>query len=128
MIDVFTISNEAIQVVNQNIPATLKHSTGYGTQNFRQVPEYTETRIMAQVQPMSQQDLQHTNGMNIQGTLRKVYVYGFVNGASCPDATGGDLIVFPETPSAPAQTWLVMQALETWPTWSAFACVLQQDD
>ena len=128
MIDVFSISNGAVQAVNANIPATLMKSTGYTTsEDFQQVPQYNQTAVMVQVQAMTQQDLQHIDGLNIQGTMRKVYMYGAVNGASCPDATGGDLLMFPQTPDGEVQTWLVVQALETLPTWSALACTLQTD-
>ena len=73
MIDVFSISNGAVQAVNANIPATLMKSTGYTTSDdFQQVPEYSQTAVMVQVQAMSQQDLQHIDGLNIQGTMRKV--------------------------------------------------------
>ena len=129
MIDVFSISNSAVQAVNENIPAMLMKSTGYTTSDdFQQVPQYSQTSVMVQVQAMSQQDLQHIDGLNIQGTMRKVYMSGAVNGVSCPDATGGDLLMFPQTPDGEVQTWLVVQALETWPTWSALACTLQTDD
>lgn len=104
-------------------------STGFSTSDdFQQVPEYESTTVLANVQALSGADLQHINGLNIQGTMRKVYMYGDVKAISRPDATGADLLVFSQDPSSPPQTWLVSQVMETWPDWCCVIVTLQTDD
>lgn len=104
-------------------------STGFSTsEDFQQVPEYESTTVLANVQALSGSDLQHINGLNIQGTMRKVYLYGDVKAISRPDATGADLLVFPQDPDSSPQTWLVSQVMETWPDWCCVIVTLQTDD
>ncbi len=123
------IANGVTQTVNPNTSVTWMRSTGFSTsEDFQQVPEYESTTVLANVQALSGSDLQHINGLNIQGTMRKVYLYGDVKAISRPDATGADLLVFPQDPASSPQTWLVSQVMETWPDWCCVIVTLQTDD
>ena len=116
----------AITSVNADIRATLKRSTGYATgADGTQTPTYATLSGMIQVQAMSQTDMQKTNFLNIQGTMRAVYMRGNWGGVIRTDQKGGDVLSFGETPNCPVKDWKVVQALETWSNWCKLAVVLQ---
>lgn len=75
-----------------------------------------------QVQPITWRDLQQLEGLNLQGTRAKIYVYGQVEGLVRVTNRGGDLITFPD-----GSVWLVAQVLEGWHTagWCSVAATLQ---
>jgi len=75
-----------------------------------------------QVQPITWRDLQLLDGINLQGTRAKIFVYGQVEGLVRVDKRGGDLITFPD-----GKVWLVAQVLEGWHTagWCSVAATLQ---
>lgn len=119
--DLHTIVSGAISQVNAFVPATLRQSTGYTTAaDGTQVPSYTETQMMIQVQGLSGDDLKQMDGLNIQGTKNAVYLSGpDWNGAVRVGKQGGDILIFNN------QIWLVIQQLEGWPNWVKLAVVLQ---
>lgn len=117
-----------IGVVNSDIAATLRRSTGYTTlPGGKQVPAYADTTGRAQVQALSASELKHINDLNIQGVLRKVYLYGDWGGPVRADATGGDLLVFPRVKGGANATWKIVTIFETWTDsgWCAVGVVLQ---
>ena len=128
------IVRPAIQAVNPDTPAKWLVSTGY-TPNAagKQIPAYaTPVRVRAQVQPPSGKALRHAEFVNIQGTLRSVYMYGAPSAVSRVDAKGGDLVQFPQVVGAPVDNWLVFLVEEQgWNVndgaWSRVAVVLQTD-
>jgi len=125
-LNLHSIVRGAIQSVNDDIPATLRRSTGYTTgPNGKQVPAYTDTTGNVQVQALGPTDLKHMNDLNIQGVLRKVYMYGDWGGPIRADATGGDLLKFPRTRGGAIETWKIATVFETWPDWCAVGVVLQ---
>ena len=123
------IVNACTQNVNPNQTVTWVRSTGYTiNEYFQQVPASVSVQIEAQVQALSGSDLQQTDALNIQGTMRKVYLYGNIQAISRPEAIGGDLLLFPETPNGEIKTWLVSLVSETWPDWCSVIVTLQNDD
>jgi hypothetical protein len=80
--------------------------------------------LRAQVQPMTWRDLQQVSGLNLQGTRRKIYLFGRVDGIVRVLHKGGDLITI-----APGGVndgvYLCTQVLEQWPDWVSVAAVLQ---
>lgn len=78
----------------------------------------TAFTLMGQVQPMGWKDLQQTDALNLQGTMRKVYLYGQVEAIVRPDNKGGDLITDPS-----GRVWLVSNVLEDW-TYSGWCAVV----
>lgn len=110
----------AIGVVNPHTPATMQVSTGYTTSaSGSRTPTFTATDVMVQLQSMSYQDLKQIDGLNLQGVLKAVYAQGNFNGVNRPKEQGGDLLVIG------ADTWLIVQVLETWPDWCKFIVNLQ---
>lgn len=118
----------AIQAVNTDIAATLRRSTGYTTDAAgKRTPVYADTTGRVQEQALSSAELKHVNDLNIQGVIRKVYMYGNWGGPIRADATGGDLLVFPRVKGGPAVTWKIVTTFETWTDsgWCAVGVVLQ---
>ena len=120
--DLRGIANGVSSTVNPNKTVTVLRSTGYTIGAGRkQVPSYaTPVEGPGQVQALDGKDLQQLDGLNVQGTIRAIYLRGALAGVIRPDGTGGDLV---ET--ADGQTWLVVKVLESWPTWTKAAIVLQ---
>lgn len=120
-----------ISAVNPPIPCTIQVSAGYAIgADGSQVPAYTTySGIPCQVQSLTAQDLRHLDGLNLQGTLRAIYLTGNVEGVDRAAIKGGDLFTMPDMPSFPGPTvWLVSQVLEHWngrTGWTKCAVVLQ---
>jgi hypothetical protein len=83
----------------------------------------TALNLIAQVQPMTWRDIQNVDGLNLQGTRYKIYLYGEIDGLVRPERKGGDLIIIPS--GRHAGTYLVAQVLEQFPDWVSAACTLQ---
>lgn len=127
--DMHALVSGLIGVVNPFITAQLSKSTGYTTgPSGKRTPTYAAAvTVQIQVQALSAEQLQHLDGLNIQGVMRKVFLEGDWQGVFRPDAGGGDLFNFKSTPAAPAaQNWKVVQVLETWPAWCSLAVQLQK--
>lgn len=117
------LANTAIQTINPNEIVTVLRSTGY-TQGAgaRQVPSYADPITgSAQVQALDGDDLKQIDGLNIQGVIKAIYLYGELAGTIRPDQTGGDIIKRKNN----TETWLVVKVLEGWPNWSKAVIVLQ---
>lgn len=107
------LAGRAIGVVNPPISAQVSQSTGYTTAaNGDQAPAYAAPiTLTVQKQELSFKDLQHVDGLNIQGELCSVYLSGQIYGIDRGTAKGGDLFVFG------GATWLVVAIPEQWPDW-----------
>jgi hypothetical protein len=128
LIDVRTLANRTIQVVNDNITLTWDRSTGYNTAASGQRTEtFASQDIQAQVQGLSAAELQHIDGLNVQGVMRAVYMYGNIQGVVKADQKGGDILHFAEIQGGTIRRWRVIQVLETWQTWCKVAVILQSD-
>ena len=126
--DLRSVANAASNAVNGNISVTVQRSIGFTIgAGLNQTPMY-DTPVIgpAQVQALDGAELRHLENLNIQGVLRKIYLTGTLAGVIRPQSKGGDLITI--SAPAPAEvigTWLVVKVLESWPTWTAAAIVLQ---
>lgn len=111
----------AIGAVNPPVTATIKQATGYTTAaNGKQAPSYgTPFTASVQLQELSFKDLQHVDGLNIQGVLRSAYLNGAVYGVDRGTAGGGDIFTIG------TQTWLVVAVPEQWPDWCRAILQLQ---
>lgn len=127
MIDVRGMANTLIQQVNENISADWIRSTGGYTTDAagHRTPAQSTTTIQAQVQGLSASDLQHIDGLNIQGVKRSVHMYGNVQGVVRSDQQGGDILRFPEIPGGAVRDWRVIAVMETWADWARVVVVLQ---
>ena len=119
--DLRTISNAATNTVNPNLPVTVQFSMGYTVgAGLKQIPSYSAPVAgFAQLQALSEEDVKHLDGMNIQGATWSIILHGALNGALRANAQGGDLVTFN------GQTWLTVAVLEQWPLWTRAAIRLQ---
>jgi hypothetical protein len=114
MIDVRGMANMVSSTVNDNKTVQVFVSTGYTTgAGQRQVPSYADPVTgYAQIQALDSIDLKHIDGLNLQGTIKTIFMYGALAGVVQPQNKGGDLVKFD------GNTWLIVKVVEAWPTWT----------
>lgn len=115
------IANSAIRRVNPNISAILKKYAGEIIGPGRKpVPSYLPDQIVTiQLQPISRGDMQHVDGLNIQGLAKVIYVNGNYFSVQREMEQGGDIFVIN------GEQWLVVEPVELWPDWCRLIAVLQ---
>jgi hypothetical protein len=115
------IASGAITAVNPFITGTMFSSLGYTTApDGERVPSYADPVVASiQVQQLTSEDLKQTEGLEIQGATRSVYLNGTWNGIVRPLIKGGDMLVFNN------QNWLVVAVPESWPDWTKIIVCLQ---
>ena len=115
------IASRATAGVNPFVSVTVRRSAGYIIgQGRRQVPAYDEPVTgQAKIQALEGKDLKQLDGLNIEGTCRAIYLHGNLAGVIRPKSQGGDIIEFN------GEQWLVVKVLESWPSWTKCAIVLQ---
>lgn len=126
--DLRSIANQVSEVVNPNLTVTLQASTGFTVgAGLKQVPTYaTPVAGPAQIQALDNSDLTHIEGLNIQGSIRAIYLRGNLAAVIRPDSEGGDIITIASPAPTPyIGTWLVVKIIETWPLWAKALIVLQ---
>lgn len=126
--DLRGIANGVTSTVNPNQTVTVLRSTGFTTgAGAKQVPSYAApVSGPAQIQALDADDIKQLDGLNIQGTIRAIYLRGTLAGVVRPNQTGGDLVtIAAPAPVALRGTWLVVKVLESWPDWTKAAIVLQ---
>jgi len=86
--------NPITNTVNKNIVVTLQTSSGYSIgAGQRQQPQYNPPITgIAQIQALDGSDLRQIENLNIQGTLRALYMYGNLAGVMRSDSKGGDIV------------------------------------
>lgn len=119
--DLRGLANGVTSTVNPNQTVTVLRSTGYTIgAGRRQVPGYAAPVTgPGQIQALDANDIKQLDGLNVQGTIRAIYLRGNLAGVIRPDGTGGDIV------QIAGQDWLVVKVLEGWPTWTKAAIVLQ---
>ncbi len=115
------IANNAITSINPNIPAILKKYAGEAIGPGRKpVPSYLpDQNVTIQLQPISRGDMQHVDGLNIQGLAKVIYVNGNYFSVQRELEQGGDIFVIN------GEQWLVVEPIELWPDWCRLIAVLQ---
>lgn len=119
--DLRGLANGVTTTVNPNQTVTVLRSTGFTTgAGAKQVPSYAApVSGPAQIQALDADDIKQLDGLNIQGTIRAIYLRGTLAGVVRPNQTGGDLVTIGGV------TWLVVKVLESWPDWTKAAICLQ---
>lgn len=115
------IVSGAIGAVNPRISAIVYPSNGFATAaDGSQVPVYGQPVSLAiQKQELSFKDMQHVDGLNLQGIFCTVYLNGAIYGIDRGTAKGGDRFIIA------GQTWLVVAVPEMWPDWCRVILCLQ---
>ena len=119
--DLRSLVNDVVQSVNDDEQVTLLQSDGYTIgSGGKRTPKYkTPVTVFAQIQALDGVDLKQIDGLNIQGTIRAIYISGELAGVIRPDQMGGDII------QRNGQDWLIVKVLESWTNWTKAAMVLQ---
>lgn len=124
------IANMAIQAVNPDIPVVVKLPNGFTIDpvSRRQVPAYTSTNAMGQLQALDGDDLKQISSLNIQGSIRAMYLYGSVAGVIRPDGSSQSHVVFTSNEAGviKSREWGVFKVLESWQDWCKVAIVYQE--
>ena len=121
------IVSPAIATVNPFQQFTIKTSTGYTTNpDGSRVPTYATSVASGQMQALTYKDLQHLDGLNLNGVQRAIYFTGEVDAIIRAAGKGGDVIT-----DTNGNVYLVTQVLEQWdegssgPSWVKVAVTLQ---
>lgn len=115
-----SIVSGAISSVNEMIPMFFTINQGYTTaSDGTRTPRTRIVNTEGQFQNITAKELQHLQGMNLQGDLGVVYVNGNFDGVVRSEKRGGDTVSFNN------KCWLVVQVLEQWPDWCKLAICLQ---
>jgi len=124
--DVRSIANPFTQITNPNQEIAWLQNSGYTTDaTGHRTPLQTTVPIQAQIQGLSAADLRHLDGLNIEGVLRSVHMFGNVQGVVRADQKGGDILQFPEIPGGTIKNWLIIKVMETWTNWARVVVALQ---
>lgn len=131
MINLRGIANSAIQQINPNQLIKISAPNGYTVDpdTLLQMPAYTQLTAQGNVQALTSDDLDQMSGLNIEGTLRAVYLYGNWGGVLRPDGQPNTILSFVtnESGTTKERDWNVFQVLEMWQTWCKVAVVLQAE-
>lgn len=121
--DLRGLANGVTSTINPNETVTVLRSTGYTIgAGAKQVPAFAAPVTgPAQVQALDANDIKQLDGLNIQGTIRAIYLRGTLAGVVRPNQTGGDIVKRKND----SETWLVVKVLESWPDWTKAAITLQ---
>lgn len=113
-----------IGTVNPPIPVQIRVSIGSKPGvDYTPIPQYASPiTVSAQVQELSLKDLHQIEGLNLNGTVRNLYINGNINGGQRVTLKGGDVIILPD-----GTVWLVTAVPESWPDWCK-AVITEQND
>lgn len=121
-----SIANAAIQSINPNIPVIVYVPNGYTVDpdTLRQIPAFITQTGFGNVQALDGDDLAQVDKLNIQGTIRAVYLYGAVAGVIRPDGQPSAVLEFAH--GGVSGKWGVFKVLEMWQNWCKVAVVYQE--
>lgn len=118
-----SIVSGAVGVINPFETVALSSSVGYTTnRDGSRIPLYATTSAQAQVQALQYKDLAQIDGLNLNGTRRKMYFYGEVDAVVRMLNEGGDTIT-----RGDSSVWLVAFVFEQWPDWCSICATLQDE-
>ena len=105
-----SIANNLTQSINPNKQVIARRYAGMTVGAGRvPIPSYSaDESVTVQLQPLSAGDLQHIDGLNIQGIVKSLYVNGDFYSNDRKLNKGGDIFIID------GQTWLVVDMVEQW--------------
>ncbi|KGQ33201.1 hypothetical protein [Gallibacterium anatis] len=116
--DLHTIANNAITVVNPNIPAVLKLNEGYTVDDTgARIAKFSQVNVEIQAQSLSTADLSLFDTLAQQGQMLNVYIYGQIHALRRISQQGADTLTFKAFGEDKPSEWLIKQVAESFPTW-----------
>lgn len=118
------IAASVIGAVNPPVALRFFQSQGYTTgPDGSRTPAYLPpVAVIGQVQPLTYRDLLQSDGLNLNGVRRAIYMSGEANAVVRAAVKGGDYFMTPD-----GYLWLVDMVLEAYPSWSKLSVTLQDD-
>jgi len=106
-----SIANNVIQMVNPNVTASLQVFSGIVTNSDgSRAPTYlAPVTIQVQRQSLTADELRQVDGLNLSAEKYGFYLEGSIVGILRADNRGGDLLTMPN-----GNIFLVVQVLERW--------------
>jgi PKD repeat protein len=125
MINVRGIANMSIQAINPNTLITISVPDGYAVDplTLRQIPKYNKVSGQGNVQALDGDELRQADALNIQGTMRSVYLYGALAGVIRPNQQPSAQLEFDN--GGISGRWNVFKVFETWQNWCKVGVVYQ---
>jgi hypothetical protein len=116
------IVSNVINAVNPNQVVQVQASNGYtrGPDGKRTPTYHPAVQAYCQVQQLTGRDLRQLEMLNIQGSMRKIYITGSIDAITRMNRTGGDIVTLADN-----TVWLTTMILEQWPDWCAVSVTLQ---
>lgn len=113
-----------VSAINPTQTVQIAMGSSY-TQNadFSRTPVYSIVSAPAQIQALIGSDLRAVEALNVEGTLRALYLYGNVTGLIRASQKNGSLVKF-----ADGSVWMVFVEFEPWNVtagWSKVGVVQQ---
>lgn len=125
------IANTAIQGINPNREITLRTGTyEIDPATLLQVPVYTDTILQGNVQSLTSDDLAHITALNLEGTVKAVYLYGNISGVVRASGQSSSELLFTDNIGGVVGvwTWNVFKVAEAWTNWCKVFVVLQDNE
>lgn len=119
------IVRTAISAINPDQQIIVKVFSGVDNSGTWAQLTYTETTAIAQVQPMSSDDIQFVNNFNSSSQYKAMYIKGDWRGLNRVTESGGDLIIWDN------KVWYVVSVPEGWDAtagWTKVLVVAQLDE
>jgi hypothetical protein len=125
MINLRALANQATQTINPNTAITIYVPNGYTIDpaTLKQIPAYTQVSGFGNVQALDGDENKQADALNIQGTLRGVYLYGALAGVVRPNEQPSADLVFSH--GGASGRWNVFKVFETWQNWCKVGVVFQ---
>jgi hypothetical protein len=120
-----TIANQAIQPINPDIAITAYVPDGYDVDpgTLTQIPVFITETGFGNVQALDGDEIKQADKLNIQGTMRSVYLYGALAGVVRPDQQPSADLEFSH--GGQSGRWNVFKVFETWQNWCKVGVVYQ---
>lgn len=117
------IARSAITTVNPDITAIARRYQGevMGPGRKPLPTYYPDETVTLQLQPLTKGDMEHVDGLNIEGLFKSIHINGSYYSVNRTMQKGGDLFIIN------GQTWLVIEPIELWSDWCRLLVCLQTD-
>jgi len=124
-----SLASSIVGAINPNMRILIQTSAGYTTNpDFSRTPAYNPAfSAKAQVQELTTRDLMQLEALNVQGSMRTLYISGEIDAIVRLTQKGGDIITLEDD-----SVWLTTHVLEQFydkmkPSWVKVSITEQVD-